>query len=88
MKLKVCASVVVLILLTSSTADCHHNFIDKFKWRDVEFVWPSDDVRQEALLNGKYVPSNNLPLAFDVWRDKIFLTVPRCVHEENFHCYL
>lgn len=73
--MKICA---VLILFAFTFVNCN-KFIEKFTWRELEFVWPTDDARHEALLNGKYVPSNNLPLAFDVWRDKIFLTVPRCV---------
>lgn len=66
----------ILILFAFTFVNCH-KLTEKFSWRDLEFVWPTDDTRQDALLNGKYVPSNNLPLAFDVWRDKIFLTVPR-----------
>lgn len=75
--MKLIAGVIVLFTF-AFTLECHQ-LAEKFSWRDVEFAWPTNDIRQEALLDGKYVPSNNLPLAFDVWRDKIFLTVPRCV---------
>lgn len=73
--MKVSAAIAcILFTLTFGAAICDDV---KFAWRELEFAWPSNAVRQEALDNGKYVPSNNLPLAFDVWRDKIFLTVPR-----------
>lgn len=42
---------------------------------------PSDAIREEFFHNGNYITANNLPLAFDVWRDKAFFTVPRCVRE-------
>lgn len=51
---------------------------EKFAWKELEFSWPTDDAREAAILKGSYVRGNNLPLAFDVWKDKIFLTVPRC----------
>ena len=49
---------------------------EKFAWRELKFAWPSDEVKQTTYRKG-YIQGNNLPLNFDVWRDKIFLTVPR-----------
>lgn len=74
--------ILITLIVIFTNTKCHL-LTEKFSWRDLKFAWPTEDIRQEALLNGKYVPSNNLPLAFDVWRDKIFLTVPRCVREGN-----
>lgn len=76
MKMKVCAVLFIIAGIVSS-----HEFHEKFAWRELEFSWPSDEVREESLLNGNYIPANNLPLAFDVWKDKAFFTVPRCVHK-------
>lgn len=50
---------------------------EKFKWREVEFDWPSQEAKQEAISTGKYVASNNLPLGLERWHDKLFITVPR-----------
>ncbi|XP_049287330.1 protein yellow isoform X2 [Anopheles funestus] len=50
---------------------------EKFKWREVSFAWPSEDVKREALDSGKYIVHNNLPLGLERWRDKLFITVPR-----------
>lgn len=52
---------------------------EKFKWREVEFDWPSQEAKQEAITSGKYVASNNLPLGLERWHDKLFITVPRLV---------
>uniref|UniRef100_A0A182N8X0 Protein yellow n=1 Tax=Anopheles dirus TaxID=7168 RepID=A0A182N8X0_9DIPT len=56
---------------------CGVKLKEKFKWREVSYAWPSEDVRQEALSSGKYVVHNNLPLGLERWRDKLFITVPR-----------
>lgn len=50
---------------------------EKFKWREVEYDWPSQEAKQEAISSGKYVAANNLPLGLERWRDKLFITVPR-----------
>ncbi|KAF5303152.1 hypothetical protein FQR65_LT08315 [Abscondita terminalis] len=48
-----------------------------FTWKQVEFAWPSDNIKQEAIQNKDYIPENNLPLGLARWRDKLFVTVPR-----------
>ncbi|KAK5644623.1 hypothetical protein RI129_005923 [Pyrocoelia pectoralis] len=48
-----------------------------FKWRDVGFAWPSEEIKREALQNQDYIPANNLPLGLARWRNRLFVTVPR-----------
>lgn len=50
---------------------------ERFAWQELEYDWPSAEARQQAIDSGAYVPANNLPLGMDVWRDKLFITVPR-----------
>lgn len=79
MKLKVEQLVwhfVQILILAAFTADAV-KLKEKFKWREVEFDWSSPEAKQEALKSEKYVPSNNLPLGLERWRDKLFITVPR-----------
>ncbi|CAO1395766.1 unnamed protein product [Diamesa tonsa] len=49
----------------------------KYSWQELDFAWSSADQKQEALANGKYIPKNNMPLCFDIWNNKIFVTLPR-----------
>lgn len=65
-------------LLTATVSGQNNNLREKFSWKQLDFAWSSDDARQEALSNGNYIPNNNLLLAFDIWQNKIFVTVPRC----------
>lgn len=48
-----------------------------FAWKELEFTWPNEAVKQDAIKKGAYIPENNLPLGMAVWRDKLFVTVPR-----------
>jgi len=49
----------------------------KFLWKEIEFAWPSEAAREQAITSGRYKPENNLPLGLDIWHDKLFITVPR-----------
>ncbi|KAI4456295.1 protein yellow-related [Holotrichia oblita] len=48
-----------------------------FHWKQLDFNYPSDDERQEAIRKGVFVPENNLPLGLEVYGDRLFVTVPR-----------
>lgn len=50
---------------------------EKFQWKELEFSWPTEEARQSFLDSKRYIPENNLPLALEVWKDKLFITVPR-----------
>lgn len=48
-----------------------------YQWKILDFLYPSLEDRQQALIEGTFVPQNNLPLGLDVWQDRIFITMPR-----------
>lgn len=50
---------------------------EKFRWKEVSYAWPSESAKEEAITSGRYKPENNLILGLDVWKDKLFITVPR-----------
>lgn len=50
---------------------------EKFKWKEVSYAWESESAKEEAIKSGRYQPENNLPLGLDLWKDKLFITVPR-----------
>jgi hypothetical protein len=76
-----------LILLCFSIAFANV-LVEKFAWKELEFKWPSDDAKQAAIREGSFIPGNNLPLAFDVWRDKMFFTVPRCESNNSISLFM
>lgn len=48
-----------------------------YEWRQLDFEYPTFLDRQRAILSGEFVPSNNLPLGVDRWRNRLFVTMPR-----------
>lgn len=49
----------------------------KFAWKQIDFVWPSPEDRENAIKNGQFVQYHNLPIGLARWKNKLFVTVPR-----------
>ncbi|KAM3964371.1 LOW QUALITY PROTEIN: protein yellow-12 [Aphomia sociella] len=52
-------------------------FSTLYKWKQIDFEFPTTRHRWQALSTGKYVPANVLPLGLEVWGPRIFITLPR-----------
>lgn len=74
--MKVLVLTVIAIIIGISNAK---KLEEKYSWKELDFAWPSEEVKQEAIKTGRYIEGHNLPLGLDVWKDKIFITVPRYV---------
>lgn len=48
-----------------------------YAWSSVDFEFDSIEARDHAIFEGDYIAENNLPLGLDVWRDKVFVTLPK-----------
>lgn len=73
----------VVCVQFSSTNEVRHSLTEKFAWKNIEYIWPDDATKEDAIINGLYKSENNLPLGLDVWGDKLFITVPRYLIEFN-----
>lgn len=73
-------SLKVTLLLVACAGISLAKLQEKFKWKEVSYAWPSDAAKEEAITSGRYKPENNLILGLDVWKDKLFITVPRYVY--------
>ncbi|CAH0546393.1 unnamed protein product [Brassicogethes aeneus] len=71
---KVVAVVVVFLVAFASGVQ---KLETVFEWKQVEFAWPSEEAKANAIKEGHYIPANNLPLGLDRWKDKLFITVPK-----------
>lgn len=69
--------VLIVLVVIVLNVDALTNLKEKFKWKQIEFEWPSEDVKQSWLSSKKYIPENNLPLGLERWNNKLFLTIPR-----------
>lgn len=48
-----------------------------YYWKQLDFAFPSEYDRRRALDTGDYVQKNNLPLGLEVYRDRVFVTMPK-----------
>ncbi|XP_011338426.1 protein yellow isoform X2 [Ooceraea biroi] len=48
-----------------------------YAWSTLDFEFDSIEARDNAIFEGTYIAENNLPLGLEVWRDKVFITLPK-----------
>lgn len=48
-----------------------------YAWPTIDFEFDNIDARDKAIFEGDYIAENNLPLGLEVWRDKVFITLPK-----------
>ncbi|OAD55981.1 Protein yellow [Eufriesea mexicana] len=51
--------------------------LERFFWRSLDFAYPDETSRTVAMMKGEFVPENALPVGIEIWRNKLFVTVPR-----------
>lgn len=51
--------------------------LERFAWQRLDFSYPDERSRQLAIANGEFVPENALPVGIEIWRNKLFVTIPR-----------
>lgn len=50
---------------------------ERYSWSQLDFVFPSQAMKDVALASGTYIPTNALPVGIEHWGNKLFVTVPR-----------
>lgn len=50
---------------------------ERYSWNQLDFVFPSQTMKDIALASGTYIPQNALPVGVEHWGNKLFVTVPR-----------
>lgn len=53
------------------------SLLEKFSWKKMDFAYPDERSRQLAIASGEYVPENSLPVGIEIWRNRLFVTIPR-----------
>ena len=68
---------ILLVLLTLWCSVYSKKLEEKYAWKHLNFAWPTEQAMLNAIKSGKYIIENNLPLGLDLWKNKLFVTVPR-----------
>ena len=61
--------------------------LERFSWKVLDWAYPDEASRQAAIASGDYIPENGLPVGIEVWRNKLFVTVPRWKDGEDYITY-
>ncbi|XP_055610391.1 protein yellow [Uranotaenia lowii] len=72
-KLSALVAVVGLCAVASATTKLQ----ERYNWKQLDFVFPNQRMKQQALASGDYVPTNGLPVGIEHWENKLFVSVPR-----------
>lgn len=59
----------------------------KFAWKYIDYAL-SPKERMQAVLTGKYIPENNLPVGIEIVGDRMFVSVPRWAPGNNLNLFL
>ncbi|KAL3274484.1 hypothetical protein HHI36_015867 [Cryptolaemus montrouzieri] len=52
-------------------------FRTRYAWKQLDYDFHSSTDRSAAIILGEFVPENNLPLGVEVWKNKLFITMPK-----------
>ncbi|XP_023305007.2 protein yellow [Lucilia cuprina] len=50
---------------------------ERYSWNQLDFAFPNDQLKQQAIASGDYIPQNALPVGVEHWGNRLFVTVPR-----------
>ncbi|XP_043267831.1 protein yellow-like [Venturia canescens] len=80
---------IFIVSLGVSTINCSYGerpwasqfgrapILERFSWRVLDWAYPDEASRQAAIESGDFVPENSIPVGLEVWRNKLFIGVPR-----------
>lgn len=68
-------SLLALVALVSGVS-CHPPET-LYSWDKLDYNFPNESMRMAYIASGDFIQSGNLPVGVAVWREKMFITVPR-----------
>ncbi|XP_018320378.1 protein yellow-like [Agrilus planipennis] len=48
-----------------------------YRWKQIDFLFPSEQEKYDAISSGKFIQENVLPLGVETYKDRIFVTCPK-----------
>lgn len=76
--IRVLAVAVLLLLLCSSVVNGQQQRLRvAYEWRQIDFAYPSAELRAQAIADGSFVPANVIPVGVERAGDRLFVTLPR-----------
>ncbi|KAL1450633.1 hypothetical protein WDU94_002973 [Cyamophila willieti] len=76
MSLKISLFLAAVCLLITQVYTQNH-LKEFFSWKTLDFDFPNEDTRTDAIESGAFIKGNSLILGVERWKDKLFITTPR-----------
>lgn len=68
---------LVLLLGLAGACSASLRLQERYAWNALDWNFPDEYSRQQALYSGAFVPENALPVGIERWKNKLFVSVPR-----------
>ncbi|KAL9924555.1 protein yellow [Glossina fuscipes] len=69
--------ILLLLLLSSVPIQANDNLRVAYEWKAIDFKYASAEKRWMAIENFEFKPSNVIPFGIEVYRTRLFVTLPR-----------
>uniref|UniRef100_A0A1B0FMQ5 Protein yellow n=1 Tax=Glossina morsitans morsitans TaxID=37546 RepID=A0A1B0FMQ5_GLOMM len=69
--------ILLLLLLSSVPIQANDNLRVAYEWKEIDFKYASAEKRWMAIENFEFKPSNVIPFGIEVYRTRLFVTLPR-----------
>lgn len=67
----------VVVFVMASLASANDNLSVAYEWNELDFAYRNTQDRAEAIASGEFVPANVIPVGLEVFKHRLFLTLPR-----------
>ncbi|XP_075156805.1 L-dopachrome tautomerase yellow [Haematobia irritans] len=68
---------LLALILCVQYAQATYKLQERFNWKQLDFAFPNENLKQQALASGDYIPQNALPVGVEHWQNRLFVTIPR-----------
>jgi hypothetical protein len=68
---------LVLSLALFGLTQATYKLAEEFSWKQLDFEFPSEQMKAQAMASGDYIPTNGLPVGIEHWQNRLFVSVPR-----------
>ncbi|XP_060663909.1 protein yellow [Drosophila nasuta] len=70
-------NILLLLLLGVSLTQAAYKLQERYSWNQLDFAFPSERLKEQAIATGDYIPQNALPVGVEHFGNRLFVTVPR-----------
>lgn len=69
--------ILLALFIAISCVTANDNLRVVYQWKQIDYEYPNIGERQAAIANGDFIQENVIPVGIEVYRDRLFVTLPR-----------